>query len=296
MQHRGYNNLIVGRKHHYGYNGKEENSELELDWYDFGARNYDPSLGRWMNLDPLANAMRRHSPYNYAFDNPIYYVDPDGMMPMGLDNDQDDNNFDFNHESNDLTSTVVDNTGKIIDHRDDGDPGIYLNERGGDNLIGYETEGRQYNIGGNVYGDEIFDDSNLPAGFIVNIPPEWRNNMTILEVPWYIDGSGGLGAAKWSNIKLFGYFARLKVLLNGGTAKITVQILANVDKTSGLIKILRVAEKEAKLNGATKLVIEGVEILEKSLISPKAQAVFKRLGYTIEEVTETTIKLVKKLK
>jgi len=73
--------VVNGTHHPYGFGGKEEQNELGLGWLDITARNYDPALGRWMNLDPLAEKMRRHSPYNYSFDNPIYFIDYDGMMP-----------------------------------------------------------------------------------------------------------------------------------------------------------------------------------------------------------------------
>lgn len=73
-------------RYKYKFGGKELQSEFGIEMYDFGFRNYQPDLGRWFNIDPLAEKYYDNSSYVYTLNNPIVYIDPDGCEVVWGDN------------------------------------------------------------------------------------------------------------------------------------------------------------------------------------------------------------------
>ena len=71
-------------KNKYLYNGKELQTDLGLDWYDYGARFYDPQLGRWHAVDEKAEGYYSWSPYVYVRGNPILKFDPNGKWDVSI--------------------------------------------------------------------------------------------------------------------------------------------------------------------------------------------------------------------
>ncbi|MEL6697490.1 MAG: RHS repeat-associated core domain-containing protein [Bacteroidota bacterium] len=83
MSHSGSFATTTSPENQYLYNGKEKQDELNLGWYDYGARMYDVTIGRWNGVDALADDPDQVDKSSYAFswNNPINYIDPTGLKP-----------------------------------------------------------------------------------------------------------------------------------------------------------------------------------------------------------------------
>jgi RHS repeat-associated protein len=112
------------------YNSKElQDDQLAgntLDWYDYGARFYDATLGRWHVVDPLGEKYYSISTYAYVANNPMIFIDPDGMRIddffnqfgrfLGYDNAPNDRVRIVTQDEWDRNKTVTDDDIETIDH------------------------------------------------------------------------------------------------------------------------------------------------------------------------------------
>jgi len=104
----------IGPENKYQYNGKELNEDFGLNWYDFGARWQDPAIGRWWQVDPLAEMYAGISPYAYVANNPLKFIDPDGKR-IDVESETKNNG----REKVTITYTgVVENEGASLSRKD----------------------------------------------------------------------------------------------------------------------------------------------------------------------------------
>ena len=85
LEHKGYNNVVNGTENNYKtFQGQEINKELGLNWISFKYRNYDPAIGRFFNVDPLAQEYAYQSPYNFSENRVIDGVELEGAERLSI--------------------------------------------------------------------------------------------------------------------------------------------------------------------------------------------------------------------
>ncbi|MDR2126643.1 MAG: RHS repeat-associated core domain-containing protein, partial [Prevotellaceae bacterium] len=84
------NASLMNSANRYTFSGKEQQTAGAVNWLDFGARMYDSQTGRWLTQDPLAENFYSVSQYAYCANNPVRYIDPNGMAWQEPDDDDDE--------------------------------------------------------------------------------------------------------------------------------------------------------------------------------------------------------------
>ena len=79
LKQKGYNNVLNGEEYPYKYQGQERQNELGLNWDSYKWRNYDYAIGRFFNVDPLAEKFPYMTVYQFAGNKPIWSQEIEGL-------------------------------------------------------------------------------------------------------------------------------------------------------------------------------------------------------------------------
>ena len=138
-------------------NGKEFDKMHGLDTYDYGARQYDPVLGRWDRMDPLCEKYYDVSPYAYCENNPIRFFDPNGKEKLSFLSTNERKESDFSVYDYNTTGVI-----NIWMH------GIYENRNA------LSANSMQIRVGRNNW-KEVSNADDIEQMFLKK-SHEWKNN------------------------------------------------------------------------------------------------------------------------
>lgn len=168
----------------YLYNGKELQDDFGLDWYDYGARMYDAHLGRWHVVDPMAEEYDSQSPYHFSGNNPLKFVDLNGMNYDGytMDKKGDINRVDdTGGDEYDVLYTEEDYNQAKLETKETGEKNQYGNPEPGNSVEvskGTFSESNKFTLKGrkgSIKGLNISNESDAMAVYSFaanNLPVE----------------------------------------------------------------------------------------------------------------------------
>uniref|UniRef100_UPI00261211D3 RHS repeat domain-containing protein n=1 Tax=uncultured Microscilla sp. TaxID=432653 RepID=UPI00261211D3 len=188
-------------EHRYQYNGGiEKEMDFNLNFYTTTFRSYDPQLGRFHQIDPLVDAFASINPYQYAYNNPLYFNDPLGLAPMG--DAPSNGNVDWEKAANDMSDLNWENRRKDRHERlkFSSDPGlegktkttytqnyIYQLEKDGSRTLIWTQEVKKV-----TYGPRLGSNQTLKKGstetYTVKINASVKQGKLIANQAWEMRG------------------------------------------------------------------------------------------------------------
>jgi RHS repeat-associated protein len=226
-----FNSYTSGTENLYKYNSFEQ--QKETGWYEYMARYYDPALGRFLQVDPAADLMRRHSPYNYAFDNPIRYIDPDGMAPSEGDQCPDGDCDDSKPSpAQDALDKLNELKGDIIVQLN------FIRDLWGSSTSETTEENKEEN-----------EEEEEPTTYET---PDWMNGGYVISGPW-VPGNGynrnGKAEREFEAPNLPG--------LQYSKASLAKEVAGLIDAGMSIIKIKQYLEEKYHLEPGTAVIVGG---------------------------------------